>query len=366
MNPLRTVAVLYGGESGEHSVSRVSALSVCKNLNRRLYSPILIGITKNGHWFLQDPIPDSRLQTLTELPLTENPAQRLTVDLGTGFCLDNQPLPIDFVFPVLHGTYGEDGTVQGLLELLHLPYAGSGVAASAVGMDKVLAKRIWQQNGLPVVPYAELSYEQYRDTARLKRTLEAIVSDLSFPWFVKPVNAGSSVGCSRVETMDDLDRALKAALRYDTRVLIEEALRPREIECAVIGNETPIAFPPGEISTQSLFYDYDSKYNRPHAAQLTPEAALSPEMQTTVMETAKQAYRAINAAGFARVDFFIDKPTQRLFLNEINTLPGFTQISMFPKMCEHSGLAYSDLLTQLIDLGFQRHLIRSTRSGIGN
>jgi D-alanine-D-alanine ligase len=263
-----------------------------------------------------------------------------------GIHANGNKLDIDCVFPVMHGSQAEDGTLQGLLEIADLAYVGAGVLGSAVSMDKETAKRLWRDAGLPIVDFAVVNRKSTLPERR------AAAERVRLPLFVKPCGAGSSLGASRVLDAPALDAALAEALEYDTRALLECYVDAREIECAVIGNETPRAFPPGEIAPSGghAFYDYDAKYTDPEGARLITRADLDDETRTRIMRTAERAYAAVRCSGMARVDFFVERGTGRVFLNEINTIPGFTSISMFPKMCEASGLAYPALLDTLIEL----------------
>jgi D-alanine-D-alanine ligase len=253
---------------------------------------------------------------------------------------------IDVVFPVLHGTFGEDGTVQGLLELADLPYVGAGVLGSSVAMDKDITKRVCRERGLPVVEYLVLSRAQV-DT-------EEISKRLSYPIFVKPANLGSSVGISKVRNGPELEVALQSAAQFDRKIIVERAIQGRELECSVLGNEEPVASLPCEILPSREFYDYDDKYLLDRAQFKVP-ADLTAEQTEEVRRLAVECYRAVECEGMARVDFFLETPTGRIYINEINTIPGFTSISMFPRMWEHDGLAYPKLIDRLIELALERH-----------
>jgi D-alanine-D-alanine ligase len=340
-----TVCILYGGRSGEHEVSLRSAASVVKNLDASRYTVVAIGIDKEGRWHLQDSLDAGDA-------LAVRPSKRsVSVVPGRGFSVDGVPLAVDCVFPVLHGTYGEDGTVQGLLELAGVPCVGAGVLASSVSLDKEVTKRLWRDHGLPIV---EFSVVREADGERARR---AAASALGYPLFVKPCAAGSSLGACRVTDEPGLAAALADALRYDSRALLERFIDAREIECSVVGNAEPRAFPPGEVIPAGShgFYSYDAKYTDPDGAALEAPARISPALQEQVMRLAESAYAAVRCEGMARVDFFLERGTDAVFLNEINTIPGFTSISMFPRMCEVSGLPFGKLLDTLIDLAVTRH-----------
>lgn len=353
------LAILYGGKSGEHEVSLRSAASVIRHLDRS-HKLHLIGITKAGAWHLQ---PDSVLATCLEgdepMELRSDGPAVLVVP-GTGLRVygarGSADLPLDAVFPVLHGTFGEDGTVQGLLECANLAYVGADVLGSAVGMDKEIAKALWREAGLPVVPSITA---RARDLERIDELAAAAEKKFGWPMFVKPVTCGSSVGASKAETRSDLKSALAAALTYDTRALIEPFVAAREVECSVLGNEDPRAFPPGEIVPSHEFYDYDAKYIDPDGARLVIPAPLDEATTARVKDIAVAAYKAAGLSGMARVDFFVDKKDGSVYLNEANTIPGFTSISMYPMMCESGGLSYSALLDELVSLAVERRKSRA-------
>jgi D-alanine-D-alanine ligase len=356
---MKRIVILYGGKSGEHEVSKISAASVVKNLDPAVYEPILVGITKQGLFRLQNPSLAQRARDgLTPLPVEEgarvlaSPDEGFFVEEGGAF----KALPCDAVFPVLHGTFGEDGTIQGLLETAGLPYVGAPVLGSALGMDKEKAKALWAEAGLPIVPYVLVrarGFEAEPETAAAE-----VASRLGYPCFVKPVCAGSSVGASKVASPAALGKALKEAFAWDDKVLVEPFIEAREIECAVFGNTggktAPKAFAPGEVAPTHEFYDYDAKYLDPDGARLEIPAKISAGQAAEVRRIALAAYAALDLAGMSRVDFFLDKRDGKIYLNEVNTIPGFTSISMYPKMCELGGLSYRDLLSGLIALALER------------
>ncbi|HEY9594546.1 MAG TPA: D-alanine--D-alanine ligase family protein [Spirochaetia bacterium] len=351
-----TVCILYGGKSGEHEVSQRSAASVVRNLDAKRHAVVLIGIDKQGRWHLQEGPRFTTIEGQGEV-LGIGPSRgAVSVVPSDGIHVDGRRLPIDCVFPVLHGTFGEDGTIQGLLETAGIPYVGAGVLGSSASMDKEAAKRLWRDAGLPIVEFEVVRRGESEETWR------AAAGRIGFPVFVKPVSAGSSLGAARVDAPEGLRAAVEDALRYDTRALVEKCVDAREIECAVIGNAEPRAFAPGEIVTsrEHGFYSYDAKYTDPDGASLETRADLAPAVRELVMRTAESAYAVIRCEGMARVDFFIDRKSGKVSLNEINTLPGFTSISMFPRMCEASGLPYPRLLETLIDLAMARDAERRT------
>jgi D-alanine-D-alanine ligase len=314
----KRVAVIYGGRSGEHEVSLRSAKSIIDALDPEKYKVLHYLISKEGKWSPRPIVPEPH----------GNPE-------------------IDVVFPALHGTFGEDGTLQGLLELAGLPYVGAGVLASSVSMDKEVMKRLAKERGLPVVDYLVFSSSELKDS-------DGICSKFEFPVFVKPANLGSSVGISKAHNCVELKSALELAASFDRKVIVERGIEGREFECAVLGNEDPIASVPCEILPSREFYDYDDKYLLEKAGTVIP-ADLPPEQTRELQQLAVECYRAVECEGMARVDFLLETATNRLFINEINTLPGFTSISMYPKMWEHSGLPMPKLVDRLIELALERH-----------
>lgn len=346
------IALLYGGKSGEHQVSKESATSVIRNFDPDAYRLLLIAIDEQGVWYLQDEhmVQNVRRGQAIDI-LTNTPVSAIP---GSGLWANGNRLDIDLVFPVLHGTNGEDGTVQGFLEILDIPYAGSDVLTSALGMDKIRAKQMWDRAGIPVVPFVELNRSQVEqgDSAAI---FSRISDKLGLPFFIKPCRAGSSVGITKVKSPDGFAEALEDALKFDHRLLFETAVDAREIECSVLGYEDIVSFPPGEVISHHEFYDYNGKYIDPDGATLEFPAKLDDDMAAEIRRIAEEAFRAVGGDGLARVDFFIDRKTGGLFLNEINTMPGFTSISMYPKMCETGGLSYRELLDKMVELGLERH-----------
>ncbi len=337
------VALLFGGRSGEHEVSLRSAASVAHGLAAR-HDVLCVLIDKKGRWLLQSgPVPQASGGEPVFLAPAPDECGRLR-RLADG---EERAHP-DLFFPVLHGTYGEDGTIQGLLELAAVPYAGSGVAASATAMDKAISKALFERAGLVQTPYRVLVG---RDAAAEER----LADELGLPLFVKPANLGSSVGISKVKESAALAGALDLAFRYDRKVVVERGLAVREIEVAVLGNDRPRASLPGEVVPDREFYDYDSKYAADSHTGLLIPAPLAPEQTAEAQRLALACYRALDAAGYARVDLFLEKETGRLLVNEANTIPGFTSISMYPKLWAASGLAYADLLAEIVALALERH-----------
>ncbi|MBQ7033311.1 MAG: D-alanine--D-alanine ligase [Clostridia bacterium] len=339
------VAILFGGKSGEHEVSCMSAASVLENIHAEKYSIVKIGITKDGEWFRTEATP-AQIKNGEWINL---PRQKAVLSPDTahhGFLVWEGDgvtvLPVDVIFPVMHGDFCEDGCLQGLCDLAGIRYVGCGVCASAVGMDKEFAKQMFAAAGIPVARGIVIEKPGENAAARIR-------TEFTYPVFVKPVNAGSSLGASRVETEDALPVALEEAFRYDTKVLVEEYIDAREIECAVLGNKKPKASVLGEIVPSAAFYDYNDKYVDGTSRLLIP-APLSEEESTQIREYAVRAFQAVGAAGLSRVDFFKDRKTGRVVINEINTMPGFTNISMYPKLWQATGIPYADLIDRLIEL----------------
>jgi len=349
--PKTTVGILFGGQSGEHDVSLMSVQSVLAAINRDRYDVVPIGIDKNGRW------------------LFDKPLERLLAGESASPDAPHWPTPadlagIDILFPVLHGPYGEDGVVQGFFELADIPYVGNGVLASALAMDKSVARKVFQAHGLPQIPWQVVAKKQLAAapayvTARLE-------GQLTYPMFVKPANLGSSVGISKVHDRTELLAGLREAARYDTIIVVEQAVPyAREIEVSVMGNDQPQASIPGEIIPSNDFYDYEAKYLNGRSSERIP-APISARLTAQAQTMAIRAFEAVQGSGLARVDFLLNDATGALFLNEINTMPGFTTISMFPKLWAASGIPYPELIHQLIQLGFERYRQRKPlRSAFG-
>jgi D-alanine-D-alanine ligase len=372
------VGVIYGGRSGEHEVSIASAASIIKHLDRGRYEPVPIRIEKDGRWTLADKSPTAisaadviehvRLEAArpvrpgreahlvahpgedTVLAIERGPDSRAADATGSATVTG---VGLDVVFPVLHGPYGEDGTVQGLLELANVPYVGAGVLGSAVGMDKAVMKTLFAARDLPVGPYVVVLRPEWNRSARA--VITRIASDLGYPIFVKPANLGSSVGISKAKSDEELVAAMELALQFDRKIVIEAAIpKAREIECAVLGNDDPQASIPGEIVPSREFYDYEAKYLDEGSKALIP-APLTTSQVADVQRLSIAAFRAVDGAGMARVDFLIAGETGQMYVNEVNTIPGFTTISMYPKMWEASGVSYTELVDRLITLALERH-----------
>ncbi len=362
------IAVIYGGRSGEHEISLISAAAITRGIKKE-NKVILIAITKEGKWYLQD---DSEYQKILKdqnaaLSIKEDEDKLINIIPGQGktsFVVGGKPLSIDVVFPALHGTYGEDGTIQGLFEMCDIPYVGCGHLASAITMDKEKTKMIWQSLGLPVVPYVCMKRFVMMDSVVYDAFIEDTEKELGYPMFVKPCCAGSSNGANKATNRKELSYAIMEAFNWDDKVLIEKSINAREVECSVTGNsvtfnrdndfEDVVAYIPGEIAPSHTFYDFDAKYNDPEGAKLLIPADLAENDLEKIRKTACAAYKALDASGLSRVDFFIDKDTKAVYLNEINTMPGFTTISMFPKMCDAAGLHFEELVELLINEAIER------------
>ncbi|WP_124727061.1 D-alanine--D-alanine ligase [Staphylospora marina] len=367
------VAVLFGGKSGEHEVSLSSAASVIQSMDPDKYEVIPVGITKEGVFklgraampMIEGNLSQERVKLLQESLQTPLSAGNIdghggdtgsvpvpSTQSGEGHLPSFRPGEIDVVFPVLHGTYGEDGTIQGMLEIAQLPYVGAGVLASAVGMDKVVAKQIFSQVGLPQAKYVH--FLKSRILKQREEVLDTIERELGYPCFVKPANLGSSVGISKAKNREQLSEALDLACQYDRKIVIEEFIPAHEVEVAVLGNDEPQASVPGEIISSNEFYDYRAKYIDGKSVMRIP-ADLPAETAERVREMAIRAFKAVDGSGLARVDFFIRKDTGEPLINEINTMPGFTPFSMYAKLWEHSGISYSGLVDRLIELAIERY-----------
>jgi D-alanine-D-alanine ligase len=352
----RRVVVLFGGRSAEHEISCISARSVIDALDPATNQVIPIGITRDGRWHVLDrpPALPSETGRLPEVTDASGPAADLVEGEGANRELvvaGGSRERIDVVFPVLHGPFGEDGATQGLLELAGVPYVGSGVLGSALGMDKAVQKVLFSTAGLPVVPHLAVTEAGWREDPE---AVFARAEELGYPVFTKPATLGSSVGITKVHRIDELDDGMEEAFRYARKALVEQAIAPiREIECAVLGNDDPVASTAGEVRPSHEFYDYDAKYLDEHGAQLVIPAEVSDELLGRVQRMAVSAFRAVEGAGMARVDFFL-RGDEELWLNEINTIPGFTSISMYPKLWEASGLSYPELVERLIELAIER------------
>ena len=356
------VGLVFGGRSGEHEVSLASATSVMANLDKEKYDVVPIGITKEGSWLLGVAPPwlleaeqgaghEEGLEQSTAVTLTGDPSLRRLIPVRGSEQLGAEGA-LDVVFPVLHGTYGEDGALQGLLEMANVPYVGCGVLGSALGMDKEKMKMIFSSVGLPVVE--ALTYRRNEWERSPEEIMDAVEQRLGYPCFVKPVNLGSSVGVNKAHNRDELAHAIRVAAEYDRKIIVERGINCRELECSVLGNDEPIASIVGEVVPSNEFYDYNAKYIDGKSHVIIP-AAIPQATAEQVRRWAVQAFTALDLSGLSRVDFFLEKETGQVFINEVNTIPGFTQISMYPKLWEASGLSYAQLLDRLVELAIERH-----------
>lgn len=368
------IALIYGGRSGEHEISLISAASIARGIDKK-NTVTLIGITKDGTWFLQNESEYNRIckDKDASLKIEESDENKIYVVPGgknKAFRTKSGSLNIDVVFPALHGTYGEDGTIQGLLDMADIPYVGCSTMASALTMDKEKTKQILKSSEIPVVPYICIKRCDLNNSQRYDEIFQRCIDELGFPLFIKPCCAGSSNGANKAENAKEFSFYLMEAFTWDDKVLVEKSINAREIECSVTGNsttanpnceaETVRAYIPGEILPTHTFYDFDAKYNDPDGAKLLIPADISTDLIETVRSTAVRAYKALDCSGLSRIDFFIDRDTGELYLNEINTLPGFTSISMFPKMCEKAGLKFAELIKLLIEEALLRYKAKSS------
>ena len=359
------VGVIFGGRSGEHEVSLRSAKSVIDAMDSSRYDIVPIAITKSGKWLASSDatqlLPEAVVDRGdTEVAIYGDPTHGdlVRIDAGAG---SGSVARLDVIFPVLHGTFGEDGTIQGLLELASIPYVGSGVLGSAAGMDKIAMKMLFRDAGLPIVPFVHFTRTQWE--ADRETVLDRVDAELVYPVFAKPANLGSSVGITKAVDRTSLVAAIDEAARFDRRLVVEQGIDAREIEVAVLGNDAPSASVPGEIIPHADFYDYNTKYVNEVAEYAIP-APLDAPTTDLIRDLAVRAFQSIDAAGLARGDFFVERGTGTVYVNEINTMPGFTKISMYPKLWEATGLAYGPLIDRLIELAFDRHreTARSERS----
>jgi D-alanine-D-alanine ligase len=363
------VGVIFGGRSGEHEVSIRSARAIVEAIDRKKFEVVPIGITKEGKWLapaqsaqllpaaVQPLLPEKTHTATGDVALLGDPSRKGLITLDSDN-LNGEKL--DVVFPAVHGTYGEDGTLQGLLEMADVPYVGCGVLASSCGMDKVTMKSLFVQAGLPICKYIWFLRSQWRSNPA--KVLRKVVSDIGLPCFVKPANLGSSVGVSRATDKKALSDAIDLAAEYDRKIIVEEELVAREIECAVLGNDEPQASLPGEYvvyDEAARFLDYTEKYTSTGRVSFVVPAPLSKSMTTKIQRMAIRAFQSVDGAGLARVDFFLLRNGGELVVNELNTMPGLTEVSGYPKMWEASGLPFQRLLGTLIDLAFERHKEKS-------
>ena len=349
------LGIIFGGRSGEHEISLMSAASVIKAIDREKFMPVYIGITKEGNWLLYDGpadrIEDGSWQAIAEAALSQDPEKYSLTVLGSGGkSLRDR---IDFALPILHGPNGEDGTIQGLFEMADIPYGGCGVLGSAAAMDKALAKEVFSRQNLPICRHLNIYREEALED--MDRTVARIEKYLPYPIFVKPANMGSSVGISKAKNSDELKAAILEACRYDRRLVLEEGLSCREIETGVLGNQNPAAAAVGEILPSEEFYSYRAKYFDGGQSKMCIPADIPDEIAEEIRAIAVEAYRLLDCSGYARVDFFLERGTNKIYLNEINTIPGFTKYSMFPLLWAEAGVPYPELIERIIELGFERY-----------
>jgi len=355
------VALLFGGRSTEHEVSLESAVGILQNIDKSKYEVLPIKITRQGRWQLLPDVDSldsaSRLDKIEGVlvvlgdPLVKG-LFRLGGNDGPSSAPPKDEITVDVIFPILHGTFGEDGTLQGLVSMADLPCVGAGVLASALGMDKIMTKQMYFQNDLPGVDFIWFLRKDWKATREVIK--KGVSEEIGFPCFIKPANSGSSVGVYKVHDEQEFDTYMDRAVEYDRKILVEKAVDARELECAVLGNDDPKASVVGEIIPANEFYDYEAKYQSEQSRTLIP-ADIPGEVSETVRKLAVKAFKAIDCAGMGRVDFLLERGTNRIYINEINTIPGFTPISMYAKLWEASGISYPELIDRLIELAIERH-----------
>ncbi|WP_215845540.1 D-alanine--D-alanine ligase [Candidatus Pantoea bituminis] len=354
MTKLR-VGIVFGGKSAEHEVSLQSAKNILDAIDKTRFDVVMLGIDKQGRWHLndasnfllnaEDPASIALNRSTDNVALIPGQTQQQLI-----ISHNSHPLSqVDVIFPIVHGTLGEDGSLQGLLRMASLPFVGSDVLGSAVSMDKDFTKRLLRDAGLQVAPWISVTQAQ-----RAQLDVKAVIAQLGLPLFIKPANQGSSVGVSKVNRAEEFDEALELAFSFDRKVLIEQGIKGREIECAVLGNDHPQASPCGEVVVHDAFYSYDTKYISESGAQTVVPAEISPEISDAIRDVAISAFSALECCGMARVDVFLTENSE-IIVNEVNTLPGFTNISMYPKLWQAAGVSYQDLITRLIELALERH-----------
>jgi len=357
--PKTRVAVVFGGRSGEHEVSIISAKNIIDAIDRGKFEVLPIGITKDGKWLAgEDAIEqfqNNDYSGLTEVTLNTTSGSKELIHFKEN---SYEKLNVDIFFPALHGPFGEDGTIQGLFEMANVPYTGCGVLASSVCMDKLTAKALFDQAGIPVIPYVGFNKAAWEESP--EAVTDRIITELHLPVFIKPSNMGSSVGVSKVKKQDELKKAIEFALEFDHRILVEKALEIREFECAILGNDNPKAARVGEVLVGGEFYDYNDKYVNGVSKTQVP-ADINPKLEKEIQDLCIKAFKLVDGAGLARIDCFYDKQTKEIYMNEVNTLPGFTSISMYPKMWDVSGLKYTKLIEELIKLGFEKYNQKQTK-----
>ncbi len=363
-NQIRNIMILMGGRSSEHEVSLTSATSILKNIQRNLFNPIPILITRTGQWlWVKDP--QFLLQSSTKLIAEQSQINEFTCPCLLDYTgkprlitfTGQEISSIDAMFPVLHGPYGEDGTIQGLAKLAGVPCVGAGIVGSANGLDKIVMKQIFAQNGLPILPFVHFTRTQWKENH--SQILQQIQKQFTLPVFVKPSNCGSSVGVAKIKDWEVLAQAITNAARFDRKILVEPGIQIRELECAILGNEKPQASPVGEVIPCREFYDYEAKYLADGSKTIVP-ANIPAEISQEIQRLAIQTFLALDCSGMGRVDFFLEKSTQKIYVNEINTIPGFTSISMYPMLWKEAGISYPDLITKLIELAVEQFILEQS------
>ncbi|WIF96010.1 D-alanine--D-alanine ligase [Caminicella sporogenes] len=357
------VGIIFGGKSAEHEVSLMSAASIMRAIDKEKYNVIPIGITKRGNWMMYDgpieKIENGQWENISNKLIKDRPEENIfsVIPIGDKSLGDKIPPvlidKIDVVFPVLHGPYGEDGTIQGLLEMADIPYVGAGVLASSLCMDKVYAKKIFEFEGLSVVDYFVIFKDELEKN--IKDYISAVEKNFNYPVFIKPANLGSSVGITKAHNRDELINGLYEAAKYDRKIMVEKCIDCREIECAVLGNDKPKASVVGEIIPSHEFYDYEAKYFDDEKSKMVIPADIPEEISDKIRKIAVKAYKALECSGLSRVDFFLEKGTNKIYINEINTMPGFTKYSMYPLLWQETGLPYDKLIDKLIQLALERY-----------
>lgn len=355
------IGLIFGGQSGEHEVSLASSSSIYKFMDKEKYNIYTIGITKDGRWLYYEGIQENIQNGKWIEEARENVEINLipvgNKEIGLKF-EDGKIVKLDVLFPVLHGPYGEDGTIQGLFEISGIPYVGCGVLASSVGMDKLICKKVFSQANLPQVEYTYTTKWEFNKNK--DEEITKIESNLNYPIFVKPANLGSSVGISKANNREELINGIEEALKYDKRIVLEQGVNAKEIEVAVLGNEEVYASIPGEIVPAKEFYDYEDKYIN-GASKIIIPAPVDEDILGEIRKMAIEAFKSIDGSGLSRVDFFVEKNTNKIYINEINTMPGFTNISMYPKMWESTNLSYPKLIDKLIELAIENSKEKKSR-----
>lgn len=354
----KRIGIIFGGRSGEHDVSLLSAASVIRAIDKEKFDLFYIGITRQGKWLAVPQVFGRDVDGDHDITadIIENGSWEKA---GEDFNPGDLKKYVDFALPVMHGPYCEDGRIQGLFEMLDIPYGGCGVLASAVAMDKAVSKELFESAGLPICAYELITADEAKHDN--DKAVERVEENIGYPCFVKPANMGSSVGISKASDREQLKAAIELALKYDKRIVVEEFIDCRELETAVLGNESPEAAAVGEILPSAEFYDYNAKYCDGGASKLCIPADISEEMTAQIRRMAVKAYTVIDGEGFARVDFFIDRRTGKLYINEINTIPGFTKYSMFPLLWDAAGVKYGETIERIIELGYERYYAENSR-----